>query len=142
MTTLETLLIGVVGSLAGVVVFLFRAYITEKDAHSKTKDQSSKLLFALLAKVKSFKREAPPKTESEWVDEPNTEVTRQQYGEAVGLARGELNGETRKLVQDFLAGVPTERPARYAVPPVRAPQASNPGFRDVRERRPTPSPKK
>lgn len=108
MSTLETLLVGVITSLAGVIVFLFRAYISEKDGRRGDQLEASKLLFGLMSRLATYRRQKPPVTTSEWEEEPNTAVTKLQYAEASEMARQELNGDIEALVKDFLK-TPSER---------------------------------
>jgi hypothetical protein len=110
MTPLDTLLIGAIVSLCGVVGLLFRLYAAEKDGRRKDVAEAAQLIFALMSRVKAFKREPPPKTASDWDDEPTTGIIKARFKEASALANDELNGEVERLVKDFLNGTPSSRP--------------------------------
>lgn len=110
MSTLDTLLISAIVVLAGGYPFFWRQYSALREQGRKDQQESTRLIFGLMARVQSFKREAPPPTESEWEDEPNTQVTKAQFEEAKQVAGNELNGDVTKMVKDFLNGTTTARP--------------------------------
>lgn len=111
-------LFSAIGALASVVAYLHRENRALHQARLSDKNQSAKLIFALLQKRRDERGEPPPPTATEWQDEPTTKVTERAFLEAEAHARSELNGELEELCRRYLSNTPSPIPTS-APPPWR-----------------------
>lgn len=100
MSYLETLLLGAVTTLAGVVAMLWRYSVQLNAARVDDQRASARVVFALLGKLAASRGVTPPPTCST-PEKPS-------LAEAHTLARAELNGDTETLLRNYLASVPPE----------------------------------
>lgn len=96
----ETLLLGAIASLAGVVAVLWRQLLAERHKGDAERHHSSRLIFALLAELARARRTPLPTTQST--------PEKPQYIEATALAEKALNGDIDDLLRDYLEGPPTK----------------------------------